>query len=147
MALRSTAGTRLHRRLRPSSLATLVQGATSRSDLRSAATAPKLHRVGGVAIVIALGIASLWIIVARGGFSGARFTITVRGDGPSGVRIDGTVPGHTTPDVASFIAELELPRGARVQGIPDGERITLRFSPTVPERLHQRMRNFFYLKW
>ncbi len=101
----------------------------------------------GIAIAIAIGVGVLWVVVARGGLSGARFTITVRGDGPAGVHIDGAVPGHTTPDVASFIAELELPRGARVRGLPHGERIELWFSPSVPEHRHQRLRNFFYLKW
>ncbi len=114
--------------------------------LHPRAADPKLHAVQGVAIVIALGVAALWLVVSRGGFSGARFTITVRDEGPSGVRIEGHVPGQTTPDVASFIAGLGLPRGARIQGIPEGDRVALRFSPSVPEHLHQRMRNFFYLK-
>jgi hypothetical protein len=99
-----------------------------------------------VAIAIVLGVAALWLVVARGGLSGARFTITVHGEGPSGVRIRGTIPGHALPDVAAFVAELGLPPGARLQGIPSGDRIELRFSPTVPEHLHQRLRNFLYLR-
>jgi hypothetical protein len=102
--------------------------------------------VEAVALVIALGVVVLWLVVARGGLSGARYTITVRGRGPAGVHIQGTVPGHTTPDVAAFIAELGLPPGARLQGIPRDDRVELRLSPAVPEHLHQRLRNFFYLK-
>jgi hypothetical protein len=97
-----------------------------------------------VAIAIVLGVAALWLVVARGGLSGARFTITIHGVGLCGVRIRGTVPGHALPDVTAFVAELGLPRGARIQGIPSGGRIELRFSPTVPEHLHQRLRNFFF---
>jgi hypothetical protein len=99
-----------------------------------------------VAIAIVLGVIALFIIVARGGLSGARFTITIRGDGPSGVHLQGSVPGLASSEVAAFVAELGLPRGARVQGIPSGERFELRCSPDVPEHLHQRLRNFFYLR-
>jgi hypothetical protein len=100
---------------------------------------------GAVAIGIVLGVIALWIIVARGGLSGARFTVSIRGSGSSGVHVQGTVPGHASSDVAAFVAELGLPHGARIQGLPSGERIELRFSPGVPEHLHQRLRNFFYL--
>lgn len=99
-----------------------------------------------VAIAIVLGVAALWFVVARGGLSGARFTITVRGDGPSGVHVTGRVPGCATPDVADFIAGLRLPHGARVQGIPRGDHIELRCSAHVPEHLHQRLRNFLLLR-
>ena len=98
-----------------------------------------------VAIVIVLGVAALWLVVARGGLSGARYTITITGPGPAGVRIQGSVPGHAHPDVVAFLAELDLPRGAQLRGIPSGPRIELRFSPSVPDHLHQRLRNFFYL--
>lgn len=99
-----------------------------------------------VGIAIVLGVATLAVVVARGGLSGARFTITVRGEGPQGVHIKGTVPGHPSNVVAQFLGELQLPPGARLQGIPEGERVVLRLSPRVPEHLHQRLRNFFYLK-
>ena len=98
-----------------------------------------------VAIAIVLGVIALWLLVARGGLSGARFTVTIHGEGPAGVRIRGTVPVHATSDVIAFVASLGLPRGAQLQGIPTGDRIELRFSPAVPEHLHQRLRNFFYL--
>lgn len=96
-----------------------------------------------VAIAIVLGVATLAIVVARGGLHGARFTITVRGPGPSGVVIDGDVPGLPANEIAELIAGLDLPRGARLWGMPEGDRVALRFSPTVPEHLHQRLRNFF----
>lgn len=99
-----------------------------------------------VAIVIVLAVVALWLIVARGGLSGARFTITIRGAGPSGVHVRGAVPGHPSSDVAAFVAELGLPSGARVEGLPSGNRIELRFSPDVPAHLHQRLRNFIYLR-
>lgn len=99
-----------------------------------------------VAIAFALGIAVLWLIVARGGLSGARYTITVRGNGPSGVHVQGSVPGCPTPDLADFVASLGLPHGARVQGIPRGDGIELRYSPSVPAHLHQRLRNFLLLR-
>lgn len=99
-----------------------------------------------MAIAIVVGVATLAFVVARGGLSGARYTITVQGEGLEGIRIQGTVPGRDSAEVAAFIAELELPRGARLWGIPDGDRITLRFSSAVPEHLHQRLRNFLYLK-
>lgn len=98
-----------------------------------------------VAIAIVLGVAALAVVVARGGLSGARFTITIRGDGPQGVRIQGVVPGHPANEVAEFLAGLPLPEGARLWGVPEGERVVLRFSPAVPEHLHQRLRNFFYV--
>jgi len=102
--------------------------------------------VGGLfAIGIVVGVATLAVVVARGGLSGARYTITVRREGPDGIRIKGSVPGHAHNEVAAFLAQLELPNGARIWGIPDGDRISLRFSPSVPEHLHQRLRNFMYL--
>jgi hypothetical protein len=107
---------------------------------------PKLPRVETVAIAIVVGVVALWLVVSRGGLSGARFTITVRGDGPSGVQVTGSVPACTTPDVADFIAGLGLPHGARVQGIPHGDHIELRCSSHVPEHLHQRLRNFLLLR-
>lgn len=99
-----------------------------------------------LAILIVLGVVALWLVVARGGLSSARFTITIRDAGPTGVHVRGTVPGHTLSEVVAFVASLDLPRGARVQGIPTGNRIELRFSPEVPAHLHQRLRNFFYLR-
>lgn len=99
-----------------------------------------------VAIVIVLAVVTLWLVVARGGLSGARYTITIRGEGPAGVHVRGTVPGHAISDVIELMAELGLPSGARVQGIPSGGRIELRLSPEVPAHLHQRLRNFFYLR-
>ncbi|MCX4245929.1 hypothetical protein [Paraliomyxa miuraensis] len=99
-----------------------------------------------VGIAIVLGVAALAVIVARGGLSGARYTITVRGEGPEGIRIQGTVPGHPPGDVAAFLADLSLPEGARLMGIPEGDRVVLRFSSSVPEHLHQRLRNYFYLQ-
>ncbi|MCH9685394.1 MAG: hypothetical protein K0V04_28420 [Deltaproteobacteria bacterium] len=101
---------------------------------------------GAVAIAIVAGVATLAVVVARGGLSGARFTINVRGPEPDDIRIKGNVPGHATNEVAAFIADLELPKGSKVWGIPDGERVSVQFSSEVPEFRRQRLRNFFYLK-
>ncbi len=101
---------------------------------------------GAFAIAIIIAVATLAVVVARGGLSGARFTITVRGEGVDGVKLSGVVPRQAPNEVVAFIAELELPTGAKIWGIPDGERLSLRFSPAVPEHRRQRLRNFFYLK-
>lgn len=99
-----------------------------------------------VAIAIVLGVATLFAVVARGGLSGARFTITVRGQGPAGVRLSGVVPGQPSADVVDFVAGLDLPPGARVQGLPRGDHLELRCSSHVPDHLRQRLRNFLLLR-
>jgi hypothetical protein len=100
----------------------------------------------GFAIAIVVAVVVLAVVVSRGGLSGARFTITVKGEGLAGIRIVGKVPGYDGGEVATFLAELDLPMGARLWGIPEGDRVALRLSSAVPEHLHQRLRNFFYLK-
>jgi hypothetical protein len=79
------------------------------------------------------------------GLGDATFVITVRGPGVEGVHVLGEIPGHASSEAAGFVAGLELPEGAKIWGIPDRDRIMLRFSAEVPEHLHQRLRNFFYL--
>ncbi|MCA9651852.1 MAG: DUF3634 family protein [Myxococcales bacterium] len=100
---------------------------------------------GAVVVAVVAGLAGLALVVARGGLDGARFTVEVRGEGPGGVMVKGTVPGFSAAEIAEFVAELELPAGARIRGIPEGDRVVLRFSEQVPEHLHQRIRNVFYL--
>ena len=99
-----------------------------------------------VAITVLAAIAGLAVVVARGGLDGARFRVTVRGEGIEGVKVEGRVPGYGHDEVAAFVAELELPVGAKIRGIPQGDRVGLRFSDEVPPHRHQRLRNFFYLK-
>lgn len=101
---------------------------------------------GTVAIAIVAGIAALGIAVARGAFDGARYVVRVTGPGPQGVRVKGSVPGYAPSEVADFVGGLELPAGASLRGIPQGDRVVLRFSAQVPEHLHQRLRNWFYLR-
>ncbi|MEX1365678.1 MAG: hypothetical protein AB1Z98_21300 [Nannocystaceae bacterium] len=101
---------------------------------------------GGIAIAVVVGIAALGLAVARGAFDGARFRVEVRGEGRQGIRVTGTVPGYAVSDVADFVGGLSLPVGSRIRGIPEGDRLTLRFSDEVPEHLHQRLRNWFYLR-
>lgn len=102
----------------------------------------------GPAVIFAIvgGLAVLAFVVARGGLDGARYVITVRGEGELGVVIKGEVPGYAHNDVAEFVAGLEMPRGAQIRGVPEGDRVVLRFSSQVPSHLQQRLRNFFYLR-
>lgn len=84
-----------------------------------------------------------WKLV-RGGMGDAKFVIEVKGPGVEGIQIKGDVPGYTQPEVADFVAGLELPEGAKIWAVPDRDRIQLRFSSQVPDARHQRLRNFFY---
>jgi len=103
--------------------------------------------VGGiVAIAIIAAVAGLALVVSRGGLDGARYTVSIRAEGLEGVQVKGSVPGYGVGEVAEFVAGLELPTGSRIRGIPEGDRVVLRFSDEVPERMQQRVRNFFYLK-
>lgn len=101
---------------------------------------------GAIAIAIVAGLAVLGVTVARGGLDGARFTVVVSGPGVEGVRIKGAVPGYSNAEIAEFVAGLELPAGSRIRGVPEGDRVVLRFSDEVPSHLHQRLRNVFYLR-
>jgi hypothetical protein len=90
-----------------------------------------------VAVVAALVIWKL----ASGGLGDAKYVIKVTG---AGVVVKGEVPGKSEGAVTEFIATLELPAGAKIWAVPDGDRVTLRFSSHVPDNLQQRIRNFFY---
>lgn len=95
--------------------------------------------------VVLLIVAAIGFKILSRGLGEARFVVRVEGSGPEDVKVRGDVPGHGTEEVAAFVAGLELPVGAKIWGVPDRDRIVLRFSPEVPEHLHQRLRNFFYL--
>lgn len=98
-----------------------------------------------LAIVAVVGLALAWRLFGKGvGYS--KFDVRVEGAGVEGVRVEGTVPGHSEGDVREFVASLELPSGARFWGIPDRERFQLGFT-NVPEHLHQRIRNYLYMKF
>ena len=88
------------------------------------------------------GGAILWRVL-RGSEADARFVVRVTGEGAEGVTIRGDIPGHDHVSVREFVAELGLPEGAKILGIPDGERFRLEFAD-IPDDLHQRLRNFFY---
>ena len=90
-----------------------------------------------VAVVAALVIWKL----ASGGLGDAKYVVKVTA---TGVVVKGEVPGKSEGAVAEFITTLELPTGAKIWAVPDGDRVTLRFSSHVPENLQQRIRNFFY---
>ena len=76
------------------------------------------------------------------GLGDAKFVIVVADDATIDVR--GAVPGLADSEVRDFVSQLELPAGSKIWGAPGRERITLRFSDSVPENLQQRMRNYFY---
>lgn len=97
--------------------------------------------VGGLVL---LAVAAVVFKILGGGMGDAKFIVTVEGEGPDAVKIKGEVPGYSHGDVAEFIAGLELPSGAKIWGVPDRNRIQLRFNSTVPETLQQRLRNYFY---
>lgn len=97
-------------------------------------------------LVIGAGIVVLAFIaykVVRGGVGDAVFVVTVRGEGPENVQVKGTTYGKSHGDVQDFVARMELPKGAKIWGIRDGDQIRLRFSSHVPDNLQQRTRNFF----
>lgn len=94
-------------------------------------------------IVAAVVLAAIgWGVykAVTGGLSDADFVIKV---GASGVTIKGTVPGKAEGDVVDFVTGLELDPGAKIWGVPNGDRVSLRFSGEVPDNLQQRMRNYF----
>ena len=99
-----------------------------------------------VIILIAVVVGAVGWKILRGGLGDAKFVVTVRGEGAEGVTVNGSAPGYSAGEVAEFVGGLELPAGAKFWGVPDGDRIRLRFSDKVPEHLHQRLRNFFYLR-
>ena len=94
--------------------------------------------------LLAAALAFAVFKVLRGGLDGAKFVVRVRGEGVEGIEVKGAVPGKSSAEVADFVAGLELPAGARIWGVPDRDRIMLRFSAQVPENLQQRIRNYFY---
>lgn len=101
---------------------------------------------------IALGLLAVvlgWAVVKvlRGGLGDAKFVVSVRGPGTEGIDVKGEVPGKSAGEVTDFVAGLELPAGARIWAVPDGERMQLRFSGHVPDNLQQRLRNYFYNAW
>jgi hypothetical protein len=94
-------------------------------------------------VVAVVAAAVIWKI-ASGGLGDAKYVIRITGDGAEGVVLEGEVPGKSEATVAEFIAGLELPKGAKIWAVPDGDRVVLRFSTQVPDHLQQRIRNFFY---
>ncbi|MBL4683350.1 MAG: DUF3634 family protein [Nannocystaceae bacterium] len=77
---------------------------------------------------------------ATGGLSDAVFVIKVR----SGtVTIKGSVGGKAHNDVIEFVGSMALPDGAKISGVPDGDRVRLRFAGDIADNLQQRMRNYF----
>jgi hypothetical protein len=92
-----------------------------------------------IVLVAAAVLAVLWKL-GRAGRGDARFLLTVKGPGAEGITMRGEVPGQEREDFIAFVAALELPVGAEIWGIPDGDRIALRFKD-VPDGPQQRVRN------
>ena len=92
-------------------------------------------------------VAVVWKL-ASGGRDDARFVLTVNGPGIEGIELRGRVPGIGGDELTDFVAKLELPEGARIWAVPDGDRLALRFA-NVPEGPQQRVRNLVLskLRW
>ncbi len=90
----------------------------------------------------ALALAALsyrW--VRRGGTWGALFVLAV---GPQGeVSLQGSVPGKSDGDARDFVAQMELPPGAKIWARRDTDALRLQFTADVPDNLRQRARNYF----
>ena len=97
-----------------------------------------------VALVVVAVVAIVWKL-ATGGRGDARFVLTVNGPGIEGIELRGEVPGIGSDDLADFVAKLELPKGAKIWAVPDGDRLALRFA-NVPEGPQQRVRNLVLSK-
>ncbi len=95
-----------------------------------------------VLAVVVLATAAVAFKLVRGGLGDAVFVVTIRGEGADGVDVTGTVPGKTSGDMQDFVARMELPVGAKIWAIRDGDGVRLRFNGKVPENLQQRTRNF-----
>ncbi|MEM6291383.1 MAG: DUF3634 family protein [Myxococcota bacterium] len=95
-----------------------------------------------VLAVVALATAAIAFKLVRGGIGSAVFIVTVRGEGVDGVHVQGTVPGKTSSDMQDFVARMELPVGAKIWAVRDGDGVRLRFNAKVPDNLQQRTRNF-----
>ena len=101
-------------------------------------------------ILVGLGLvlAAIAYRVLSGGVGHATFVIDV-GEAPDAdsgdehITLKGSVPGKSDADARAFIAGLELPKGARIWGVPDGDRLRIRFRD-VPDNLQQRVRNYVY---
>lgn len=96
-----------------------------------------------VVAIVLLAIAAVFWKLVRGGMGDAKFVVRIKGPGADAVEVTGEVPGYSVGEVTEFVGGLELPAGGRIWGVPDGERIQLRFA-NVPEGLQQRLRNYFY---
>jgi hypothetical protein len=97
-----------------------------------------------VALVVVAVAAIVWK-VATGGRGDARFVLTVNGPGIEGIEVRGQVPGIGADELTEFVAKLELPKGAKIWAVPDGDRLALRFT-NVPEGPQQRVRNLVLSK-
>lgn len=95
-------------------------------------------------LILLLVVVVALIYVARRLFSPrAIFRIQV---GDKRTVLTGQVPGYSSSDIKQFIAELRLPSGAIITGVPDGDRYRLKFNGAVPPSARQRIRNYFFLK-
>ena len=92
-------------------------------------------------LAVALTVGAVVALILLGQRTRSLFEVRVDGRGAT---VRGTVPGLAAGDVGEFVESLRLPNGARIRGLPDGDRYRLEFSPQVPASEHQRIRNFFY---
>lgn len=101
--------------------------------------------MGLESILIAAGALALAALsyrwVRQGGTWGAVFVLTVDASGE--VTLAGSVPGKSDGDAREFVADMELPAGAKIWAQRDGDSLRMQFSDDVPDNLRQRARNYF----
>ena len=83
------------------------------------------------------------LVIKKLGQAGSLFTLLVL---KNDVQLKGEIPGWRASDVREFIRSLNLPVGATIKGVKDGDRFRLVFSNQLDGDTCQRIRNFLYLK-
>jgi hypothetical protein len=109
-----------------------------------------------LAIVSAFDARIVWVVVAlvvlawlarrslRAGADDRVLVVRVLAGGPTGERIEvtGGLRGRGESEIRVFVSELDLPPGAALWVIREGETQRVRGNHLVPEHLQQRFREF-----
>ncbi len=96
-------------------------------------------------VVLALLVLALLLRrITQKGWNDRVLVVRVLAEGSVGVRIDlvGGVPGRTREAIRAFVADLDLPPGAVLWAIRDGNELRIRGNHRVPEHLQQRFAEF-----
>jgi len=94
------------------------------------------------AIAILLFLISIGALI-RWGITSYVFRIRIVAGFPI---MRGDVPGRSRSEILGFVRGLDLPEGAMITGLKDGDRFRIVLSRAVPEEHQQRIRNFLYLR-